>query len=142
MSTGTDDFGHALDRIRRGRYVSLTTLRRDGRTVATPVGCVVRDGILYALTPPDSGKIKRIRNNAHVTLAPCGMNGTVPAGAPVAPGTARLLDEAGTARVRDLMRQRFLMYRLVLLTDRILRRERPLVAIAVSARNRPRPGDR
>ncbi|MEU6346047.1 PPOX class F420-dependent oxidoreductase [Streptomyces sp. NPDC046977] len=133
MSTTTDDFARALDRIGRGRYVSLTTLRRDGRTVATPVGCVVRDGILYALTPPGSGKVKRIRNNPHVTLAPCTMHGTVPAGAPVTAGTARLLDEAGTARVRELMRKRFLMYRAVLLADRILGRERPLVAIAVSA---------
>ncbi|MFJ2398138.1 hypothetical protein ACIOTI_36095 [Streptomyces sp. NPDC087843] len=61
------------------------------------------------------------------------MNGTVPAGAPITAGTARLLGGTGAARVRDLMRQRFLMYRLVLLTDHVLRRERPLVAIAVSA---------
>ncbi|MFF3559652.1 PPOX class F420-dependent oxidoreductase [Streptomyces sp. NPDC002574] len=133
MSTTTDDFGPALDRIGRGKYVSLTTLRRDGRAVATPVGCLVRHGILYVLTPPDSGKAKRIRSNPHVTLAPCRMNGTVPAGAPVTAGTARLLGETETAGVRDLMRQRFLMYRLVVLTDRVLRRERPLVAIAVSA---------
>ncbi|MEU0033317.1 PPOX class F420-dependent oxidoreductase [Streptomyces sp. NPDC006333] len=133
MSTTADDFALALDRIGRGKYVSLTTFRRDGRTVATPVGCVVRHGILYVLTPPDSGKVKRIRNNPRVTLAPCGMNGTVPAGAPITAGTARLLGGTGAARVRDLMRQRFLMYRLVLLTDHVLRRERPLAAIAVSA---------
>ncbi|MET9878823.1 PPOX class F420-dependent oxidoreductase [Actinacidiphila glaucinigra] len=133
MSTGTGDFERALHRVGQGKYVSLTTFRRDGRAVATPVGCVVHEGVLYALTPPDSGKIKRIRNDPRVTVAPCRMNGSVPGDAPVTQGTARLLDAQETVKVRELMRRRFLMYRLVLLTDRMLRRERPLAAIAVTA---------
>ncbi|MFB7292295.1 PPOX class F420-dependent oxidoreductase [Actinacidiphila glaucinigra] len=133
MSTGTGDFERALHRVGQGKYASLTTFRRDGRAVATPVGCVVHEGVLYALTPPDSGKIKRIRNDPRVTVAPCRMNGSVPGDAPVTPGTARLLDALETSQVRELMRRRFLMYRLVLLADRMLRRERPLAGIAVTA---------
>lgn len=98
----------------------------------TPVGALVHDGTLYALTPPDSGKVKRIRDNPRVTIAPCAMNGTVPEDAPTATATARLLGPAETARVQELMKRSFLMYRLVLLLDRLLRRERPLVAIAVT----------
>ncbi|MGV9457161.1 PPOX class F420-dependent oxidoreductase [Streptomyces sp. NPDC003635] len=131
MTTPHSDFERALDRIRRARHVRVTTYRRDGRAVPTPVGALVHDGVLYALTAPDTGKVKRIRNNPHVAIAPCAMNGTVPPGAPTATGTARLLDEMSTAHVQDLMEQRFCMCRLVRLTDRVLRRERPLVAIAI-----------
>lgn len=48
-------------------------------------------------------------------------------------GTARLLDALETVPVRERMRRRSLMYRLVLLTYRIARRERPLTAVAVTA---------
>jgi hypothetical protein len=60
------------------------------------------------------------------------MNGTVPPDGPTTAGTARLLDEQSTSHVLELMKQRFCMYRLVRLADRILCRERPLVAIAIT----------
>jgi uncharacterized protein len=50
-----------LDQIGRGRTVSITTFRRDGRAVPTPVWFAVDGGELLTLTPPDSGKVKRIR---------------------------------------------------------------------------------
>ena len=131
MTTPRTDFDQALDRIGRGSHVSLTTFRRNGQAVPTPVGGLVQDGTLYVLTPPDTGKVKRIRNNPQVTIAPCNMKGTVPADAPEVRATARLLDPAETARVEEMMRRRFFMYRLVHLLDRALRRERRLVAIAV-----------
>ncbi|WP_416958151.1 PPOX class F420-dependent oxidoreductase [Streptomyces sp. Agncl-13] len=133
MTTPRSDFDQALDRIGRGSHVSLATFRRDGRAVPTPVGSLVQDGTLYALTPPETGKVKRIRNNPQVTIAPCDMKGTVPTGAPVVRAAARLLDPAETVRVQEMMRRRFFMYRLVRLADRALGRERRLVAIAVTA---------
>ncbi|MGW1209263.1 PPOX class F420-dependent oxidoreductase [Streptomyces sp. NPDC002499] len=131
MSTPSSDFQQALDRIGKGKHVSLTTFRRNGQPVPTPVGSLVHDGTLYALTPPDTGKAKRIRSTPRVTIAPCDMKGTVPAGAPTVSATARLLDPAETARVQDLMKRRFLMYRMVRILDRALGRERRLVAIAI-----------
>ncbi|MGW3941176.1 PPOX class F420-dependent oxidoreductase [Streptomyces phaeochromogenes] len=92
MSAPRSDFHRALDRIGKGKHVSLTTFRRNGQPVPTPVGSLVHDGILYALTPPDTGKAKRIRGNPQVTIAPCDMKGTVPADAPTVSATARLLD--------------------------------------------------
>ncbi|MFJ2886855.1 PPOX class F420-dependent oxidoreductase [Streptomyces sp. NPDC087305] len=133
MTTPRSDFDQALDRIGRGSHVSLTTFRRNGLGVPTPVGSLVHDGTLYALTPPDTGKAKRIRNNPQVTVAPCNMKGTVPDGVAAVPAIARLLDPAETARVEEMMRRRFFMYPVVHLLDRALRRERPLVAIAVRA---------
>ncbi|MFJ6079810.1 PPOX class F420-dependent oxidoreductase [Streptomyces sp. NPDC092369] len=133
MTTTPVDFDQALSRIGRGKYVSLTTFRQTGQAVPTPVGCLVRDGTLYALTPPDSGKAKRIRNSGRVLIEPCSMQGAVPADATAVEGTARLLDEAETRRVEAMMVRRFLMYRLVRLVDVLTRRRRSLVAVAVTA---------
>ncbi|WP_405855383.1 PPOX class F420-dependent oxidoreductase [Streptomyces sp. NBC_01515] len=132
MTTPRSDFDQALDRIGKGSHVSLTTFRRSGQAVPTPVGGLVQDGTLYVLTPPETGKVKRIRNNPQVTIAPCNMRGTVPAEAPAVRATARLLDPAETSRVQEMMRRRFFVYRLVHLLDRVLGRERRLVAIAVT----------
>jgi len=132
MTTPRTDFDQALDRIAKGKHVSLTTYRRNGQAVPTPVGSLVHEGTLYVLTPPDTGKVKRIRNNPQVTIAPCDMRGTVPTDAPAVRATARLLNTPDTAQVQNMMKRRFPMYRLVLLTDRLLRRERQLVAIAIN----------
>jgi uncharacterized protein len=59
------------------RCVSLTTLRRDGTPVATPVWVVAAADLLYVWTGSQTGKAKRIRNNPAVTLAPCTRRGTV-----------------------------------------------------------------
>jgi uncharacterized protein len=59
----------------RHRYVSLTTFRRSGAQVATPVWFAAVDGRLYVVSAGDSGKVKRIRNSARVRLAPCDARG-------------------------------------------------------------------
>ena len=59
------------------RFVSITTLRRDGTPVATPVWVVAAAGRLYVWTGSQTGKVKRIRNNPAVMLAPCARRGTV-----------------------------------------------------------------
>ncbi|WSF37079.1 PPOX class F420-dependent oxidoreductase [Streptomyces sp. NBC_01351] len=96
-----------LDELNRGRYVSLTTFRKDGTPVATPVWAVADGGELYVWTRTKTWKVKRIRNNGRVTVAACDVKGTVAAGAPVLEGEARLLDEAGLKRVRKLMSRKY-----------------------------------
>ena len=60
-----------LDEIGRSRYVSLTTYRRNGTPVATPVWHV-RDGAeLFVVTEVATGKVKRIRNNSRVVVTVC-----------------------------------------------------------------------
>src|SRR5262245_61871130 len=88
-----------LAELRTEKYILLTTFREDGRAVPTPVW-VVPDGEekLAVWTSVDSGKIKRIRLNGRVTLAPCTFRG-VPTGEPVE-AFARLGDHKDTERVR------------------------------------------
>ncbi|MGC0415807.1 PPOX class F420-dependent oxidoreductase [Embleya sp. AB8] len=109
-----------LDRLAAGKYVLLTTFRRDGRAVPTPVW-VVRDGDALALwTVRDSGKVKRIRNSGRVTVAECDARGNARGDA--VPGHAELLDAAGTEHCRALIRRKFgLTGRLTLLGSRLRR---------------------
>ncbi|TVY99072.1 PPOX class F420-dependent oxidoreductase [Trebonia kvetii] len=59
----------------RGRYLSITSYKRDGRGVATPVWFVQRDGRLLVQTDAASGKLKRIRRNPQVRIALCTASG-------------------------------------------------------------------
>jgi uncharacterized protein len=120
-----------VEQISQGRHVSLSTFRRDGRTVATALWFVVDGGKLFVLTAPDSAKIKRIRNNSRVVVAPCDSQGRIAECAPGTEGTARLLDEAGTARVHKLIARRYVAVRLANWSDRLRFRRRPWIGIGV-----------
>lgn len=91
----------------------LTSYRRDGRGVGTPVGIMVKDGRAYFTTRAKTWKVKRIANRPEVTLAPCTRRGE-PTG-PAVRGTARRLSADETAGLRDLFPYRFwaLVYRVV-----------------------------
>ncbi|NUS13232.1 MAG: PPOX class F420-dependent oxidoreductase [Streptomyces sp.] len=108
--------------LRRGKYVSVTTFRRDGTPVPTPVWYALGDGELVFWTGAGSGKVKRIRNNPRVELAPCNARGRVAPGAPTFEGTARLLDEPGKAAARRLLARRYALVRLGDLARSLARR--------------------
>jgi len=59
------------------KYISVTTFRKSGVSVPTPVWFAEADGKLYFMTRNDSGKYKRLRNNPQVSLAPCSMRGKI-----------------------------------------------------------------
>jgi uncharacterized protein len=59
------------------RYISITTFRRDGSPVATPVWVVADAGRLYVWTGSQTGKVKRVRRNPDASLAPCTARGSV-----------------------------------------------------------------
>jgi PPOX class probable F420-dependent enzyme len=54
----------------RHKYLSLTTYRRDGRPVATPVWFVVDEGKIYVSTGESTGKVRRLRRDPRVTAGP------------------------------------------------------------------------
>ncbi len=94
-----------LETLARGRYLSLTTFRRDGTPVATPVWLARQGDELVVFTAKSAGKAKRLRNGDRVLLAPCDMRGRVTGDA--VEGTARLQDEAETAATIGLIRRRY-----------------------------------
>ncbi|WP_416964286.1 PPOX class F420-dependent oxidoreductase [Streptomyces sp. Agncl-13] len=73
--------------------VLLTTHKRDGTGVGTPVSLAVEGDHAYFRTPGSAWKAKRIRNNPEVELAPATVRGK-PTG-PEIHARARLLDNGG-----------------------------------------------
>ncbi|MGA4983089.1 PPOX class F420-dependent oxidoreductase [Streptomyces cellulosae] len=108
------------DRLGAGKYLLLTSYRKNGTPVATPVW-VVRDGdALGVWTAADSWKVKRIRTRGDVLVGPCDLRGN-PTGDQV-PATAEICDADTTARYRQLIARKYgLMGRLTLLGSRLRR---------------------
>jgi uncharacterized protein len=75
------------------QYIALTTFRKSGQAVTTPVIFAERLGTIYVGTRADAGKLKRLRHTARVTLAPCTYSGKVTGAVSV--GRARILTEPG-----------------------------------------------
>ncbi|MFF2525400.1 PPOX class F420-dependent oxidoreductase [Streptomyces liangshanensis] len=118
----------------RARYVSLTTYRKDGTGVATPVWHAVDGGELFVWTNVEAWKVKRIRNNGRVVLAACDVRGRVAPGATTVEGTARLLDASENDRVRRLLTRKYTwQFWMIDRPARLFRRGKPrTVSIAVS----------
>ncbi|MET7514748.1 PPOX class F420-dependent oxidoreductase [Streptomyces sp. NPDC005480] len=94
-----------LARLGAGKYLLVTSFRKNGSPVATPVW-VVRDGsALGAWTSADSWKVKRIRNRADVLVGPCDARGN-PTG-DQSPATAEICSPEVTARYRKLIGSKY-----------------------------------
>lgn len=122
----------ALGDVATAKYVLLTTYRKDGTPVGTPVWGVARDGKLYVWTETDSWKAKRIRRNSAVTVQACDMRGKSTRGNLVQ-GTAHLLDAAGTERVRGWVRRKYwLTAPLLVLASNLTRGKDSTVGIEIT----------
>lgn len=65
------------DAILTAQYVALTTYRRNGTAVTTPVWAAAEGGSLYLFTNARAGKVKRLRNSSRAAVAPCTATGTL-----------------------------------------------------------------
>ncbi|MET8586660.1 PPOX class F420-dependent oxidoreductase [Streptomyces collinus] len=108
------------DRLGSGKYLLVTSYRKDGTPVATPVWVVPDGDGLGVWTTTDSWKVKRIRRRADVLVGPCDVRGR-PTGDQV-PATAEIADAATTARYRTLIARKYgIVGRLTLLGSRLRR---------------------
>ena len=96
-----------------GKYVSLTSFKRDGTGVATPVWFVIDGTLLLVITDLHSFKVRRIMRDPVVTVAPCSASGRL-RGEPV-PARAELLSEGELARVEQLMARKYRVDRVLIL---------------------------
>ncbi len=94
-----------LEHLSASKYLLLTTYRRDGSAKSTPVW-VVRDGdALGVWTGTSTAKVKRIRRNPAVTVAPSTGRGK-PLGDAVA-ARAEILGPDDTDRIRALIKKKY-----------------------------------
>jgi PPOX class probable F420-dependent enzyme len=95
------------------KYASLTTFRKNGMAVTTPVWFAVDGDKIYVMTREDSGKTKRIRNNPEVRLAPCTIRGKITG--PEFAGTVRILPEQEWEPARRAIRAKYWITRITAL---------------------------
>jgi len=112
-------------------FVALTTFRRNGDPVPTPVWIAMDDDALVVTTPAASGKVKRLRRDPRVEMRPCSRGGTVPDGAPLVTGVAEVVapDDAST---RALGAKYGWQYRLITKVEKLVsrrNRERDILRI-------------
>jgi len=87
------------------KYISLTSFRKSGKPVATPVWFVEKEGKICVWTQAHSGKMKRLRHTSRVTLAPCTMGGKVIG--PTVEGLARIVSPQEKEQVRLLLQGKY-----------------------------------
>src|SRR5947207_15396728 len=87
------------------KYILLTTFRKNGAGVPTPVWFGEWDEKLYVKTRNDSGKYKRIRNNPQVRVAPSTARGKITG--PEFAGTARILPATEWKRAREAVSRKY-----------------------------------
>ena len=103
------------------KYVRLTTFRKDGTPVPTPVWLVPDGDDLLVFTEASTGKVKRIRHTPRVLLAPSDGRGRVKQGTPDVEAVAEIVSErAEVSRISELLRARYgLAYRLAMLVQKV-----------------------
>jgi len=97
-----------LAQFARAKYISLETFRKTGVGVRTPVWFAADPAapeMFYVYSEADAGKVKRIRNNQHVRVAPCSVRGTL-RGAWV-DGQAHLIDGEEAEKGQELLRRKY-----------------------------------
>jgi len=88
------------------RTISLATFKRDGSQVNTPVWVAGLGGKLYINTETGSAKVRRIRNNPRVRVAPCSPTGKIQGD--WKDGTAKAIaDAALTRQAQDAIRAKY-----------------------------------
>ena len=102
--------------IQGQKYISLTTFRKNGTGVGTPVWFGEDSGKLYVMTASNLGKAKRIRNNPQVRVAPCTIRGVVTG--PEFAATARILPPDEHRHARQMINRKYWMARVPLLWSR------------------------
>ncbi|NNH69237.1 PPOX class F420-dependent oxidoreductase [Nocardia uniformis] len=88
------------------RHALLTTYKKDGTPVGTPVWVAPDGDRIVVWTNSKAWKVKRIRRNPQVTLRICDNRGK-PRGQEVLAGTAQILDAAGTEGVRGALARKY-----------------------------------
>jgi uncharacterized protein len=92
-----------FEHLRGHKYCLLVTYKRNGEAVPTPVWFGLGEEQLYVRSETNVAKVKRIRNDPRVRIAPCTVRGK-PVGPP-AEGRARVLDQPSEAKEAEIALQ-------------------------------------
>ena len=88
-----------IDDLQSQKYISLETYKKNNQPVRTPVWFVINNDLIYVITREDTGKVKRLKNNPRVKLAPCAFRGK-PIGEWLAGNAKNVLDEESELAIK------------------------------------------
>ena len=89
----------------RGNHILLTTFRKSGDAVPTPVWYGRTGDKLYVFSLVDTGKVKRVRNNGKAQVAACTGIGRVTG--PTLEARARILPKGEEIIARRALRRKY-----------------------------------
>lgn len=95
----------SIEEIRAHKRALVVTYRKDGTPVPTPVWAAENEGRLYVRSERTCGKVKRLRKDARVLIAPCTVRGK-PLGPPLE-ATGRLLSPEEEPRAERALAGRY-----------------------------------
>jgi PPOX class probable F420-dependent enzyme len=95
-----------FDQLTQQQYLNLETFRKNGIGVRTPVWFVQEGETFFVRTVDNSGKVKRIRNNTHVNIAPCKADGAL-LGEWIPALARELKDEATDRKVNRMLDKKY-----------------------------------
>ncbi|NIH79317.1 PPOX class F420-dependent oxidoreductase [Amycolatopsis viridis] len=119
-----------FERIAAEKFLLLTTFRKSGAPVPTPVWAAGDAGEIVVWSERTAGKVKRIRNNPEITVQGCDLRGNSVHG-PVVRGRARILDDEATERVRTVIARKYGIVGRVTMFFSRLRGRRRTVGLAI-----------
>ena len=122
-----------LEPLRRQQYLNLETFRRSGKSMKTPVWFVEDGDILYVRTIANSGKVKRIRNNGLVNIAPCKVDGAL-LGEWIPANAREVTDTETAAKVDRLLDKKYGLLKKVFALSSALK-GRKYTVLEISGRN-------
>lgn len=101
----SSEISNAFDGLQGQSFIALTTFRKTGVPVVTPVWFVLQDHRVIVFTGRLSGKVKRLRNNPRVELSPSDFSGK-PLG-PSISGTALFIPENEWSQYEQSFRKKY-----------------------------------
>lgn len=117
--------------FRNQKYINVETFKRDGRGVRTPVWFVLlENGAFYVYTEAASGKVKRIRNNPRVRIAPCDMRGNVTGGWEAA--SAQIVSGEEEQVANRLLDQKYFLKKIFNVMTKLSRHKRTMLKIELT----------
>jgi PPOX class probable F420-dependent enzyme len=126
------ELGNAFGRFEGQKYLSLETFRKNNEGVRTPVWFAAEKGsataVLYIYTIGETGKVKRIRNNPLVRIAPCDIRGNVTG--EFVEARAEILSGGAAAHGVELLNRKYFPWKQLLAFFAMFsRRERVVMAL-------------
>jgi PPOX class probable F420-dependent enzyme len=122
-----------LEQFTKKQYLNIETFRKSGEGVKTPVWFVETNGKIFISTMKESGKVKRIRRNAIINVAPCKMGGKV-LGTWIKAEARLIEDKIGIQEIDKLMNKKYgLMKKLFELGGS--RKKQTMVAIEITIKD-------